>query len=199
VPTRPAVVGAASHPPQRSPDQAAPSFSRPLRRPAGGVISPPHGQWRLVAHVKSVRGAVPVFRPARFPGPLPEPAVRLSPQRALRKSQVGLTGLLVQRGLDLQYPSFRPREGGLWIAGIHRRNLLIFHRRPLLTYWTPSPCTELSSARTTTGPPPHPPAVGRQRTCPPPKLAARWEGDRGDGSHVHLSTIRSGRCPAISR
>jgi hypothetical protein len=42
--------------------------------------------------VKSVRGAVPVFRPARFPGPLPEPAVRLSPQRALRKSQVGLTG-----------------------------------------------------------------------------------------------------------
>ena len=43
-----------------------------------------------VAVVKSVRGAVPVFRPARFLGPLPEPAVRLSPQRALRKSQVGL-------------------------------------------------------------------------------------------------------------
>jgi hypothetical protein len=30
-------------------------------------------------------GAVPVFRPARFPGPLPEPAVRLRPQRALSK------------------------------------------------------------------------------------------------------------------
>ena len=45
-----------------------------------------------VGVVKSVRGAVPVFRPARFPGPLPEPAVRLSPQRALRKSQVGLAG-----------------------------------------------------------------------------------------------------------
>ena len=60
--------------------------------------------------VKSVRGAVPVFRPARFPGPLPEPAVRLSPQRALRKSQVGLTHLLVQRGLDLQYPLFRPKR-----------------------------------------------------------------------------------------
>ena len=45
-----------------------------------------------VRAVKSVRGAVPVFRPARFPGPLPEPAVRLSPQRALRKSQVGLAG-----------------------------------------------------------------------------------------------------------
>jgi hypothetical protein len=29
--------------------------------------------------------------------------------------------------LDLQYPSFHPREGGLRIAGIHRRSLLIFH------------------------------------------------------------------------
>ena len=123
---------------------------------------------RAVSVVKSVRGAVPVFRPARFPGPLPEPAVRLSPQRALRKPQMGMTDPLVQLGLDLQYPSFRPLEGGLRIAGIHRRNLLIFHRRPPLTYWTPSPCAELSSARTTTGPPPHPSALGRQRTCPPP-------------------------------
>jgi hypothetical protein len=65
---------------------------------------------RTMPVVKSVRGAVPVFRPARFPGPLPEPAVRLSPQRALRKSQVGLTNLLVQRGLDLQYPLFRPKR-----------------------------------------------------------------------------------------
>src|SRR5674476_480483 len=37
--------------------------------------------------VKSGRGAVPVFRPARFLGPLPAPAVRLSPQRALHKSR----------------------------------------------------------------------------------------------------------------
>ena len=81
---------------------------------------------------------------------------------------MGMTDPLVQLGLDLQYPSFRPLEGGLRIAGIHRRNLLIFHRRPPLTYWTPSPCAELSSARTTTGPPPHPSALGRQRTCPPP-------------------------------
>jgi hypothetical protein len=36
--------------------------------------------------VKSVQGAVPVFRPVRFLGPLPAPAVRLSPQRALHKS-----------------------------------------------------------------------------------------------------------------
>ena len=67
-------------------------------------------KWRLVAHVKSVRGAVPVFRPARFPGPLPEPAVRLSPQRALRKPQSGSDRPLVQLGLDLQYPSSAGRE-----------------------------------------------------------------------------------------
>jgi hypothetical protein len=42
-----------------------------------------------VGVMKSVRGAVPVFRPVRFLGPLPEPAGRLSPQRALRRSQVG--------------------------------------------------------------------------------------------------------------
>jgi hypothetical protein len=35
--------------------------------------------------VKSARSAVPVFRPARFSGPLPAPAVRLSTQRALHK------------------------------------------------------------------------------------------------------------------
>src|SRR3954447_11474636 len=35
--------------------------------------------------VKSARGAVPVFRPVRFLEPLPEPAVRLSTQRALHK------------------------------------------------------------------------------------------------------------------
>ena len=29
---------------RRSPGRAAPSFSKPLRRPAGGVLSPPHGQ-----------------------------------------------------------------------------------------------------------------------------------------------------------
>jgi len=41
------------------------------------------GSVRSVVVVKSVRGAVPVFRPVRFLGPLPEPAGRLSPQRAL--------------------------------------------------------------------------------------------------------------------
>jgi hypothetical protein len=39
-----------SHPPRRLPDQAAPSFTRPLRRPRGEGLSPPLDFRRLVAH-----------------------------------------------------------------------------------------------------------------------------------------------------
>ena len=35
--------------------------------------------------VKSGRGAVPALPPVRFPGPLPEPDVRLAPHPALHK------------------------------------------------------------------------------------------------------------------
>src|SRR2546421_4994371 len=44
VPTRPVVVRAASRPPLRLQVQTALSFSEPLRRSAGGVLSSPHGQ-----------------------------------------------------------------------------------------------------------------------------------------------------------
>jgi hypothetical protein len=198
--TRPAVVATRGTSPWSSPvvprtrSGHAPAHTRARGRRAGlvGVAGGWH-RWRgsapfgrvlmersvwAVRVVKSVRDAVPVFRPARFPGPLPEPAVRLSPQRALRKSQVGLTDSLVQLGLDLQYPSFRER--GFRIAGIHP-SLLIFHGRPLLTYWAPSPCAELSSARTTTGPVCQAPSLGpgSATDLPITGLGARWEGDRG--------------------
>jgi hypothetical protein len=63
-----------------------------------------------VVVVKSVRGAVPVFRLARFLGPLPEPAVRLSPQRALRKFQVGLSDggyPMAGQGVGMAVPRYR--------------------------------------------------------------------------------------------
>src|SRR5512132_3904091 len=119
--------------------------------------------------VKSVRGAVPVFRPARFPGPLPEPAVRLSPQRALRKSQVDLTDLLVQRCFGSSVPVVPPERG-----------------RPPDRRYSPTqpPDLPLTSAvdlldpfaMRESFPPlgllrvlrPTPSALGRQRTCPPP-------------------------------
>src|SRR5207248_11726070 len=40
-----------SHPPRRLPDQAAPSFTQPLRRPGVEGLSPPLDFRRLVAHV----------------------------------------------------------------------------------------------------------------------------------------------------
>ena len=42
MPARPDVVEAASRPPRRSPDQAASSFTRPLRRSGGGALPSPH-------------------------------------------------------------------------------------------------------------------------------------------------------------
>lgn len=40
--------------------------------------------------VKSARRAVPAFRPTRFSGPLPAPAVRLSTQPAVHKSRLSI-------------------------------------------------------------------------------------------------------------
>jgi hypothetical protein len=41
-----------SHPPRHLPDQAAPSFTQPLRRPGGEGLSPPLDFGRLVAHMR---------------------------------------------------------------------------------------------------------------------------------------------------
>jgi hypothetical protein len=103
----------------------------------------------------------------------------------------------VQLGLNLQYPVLRRKSGGLQLAGIHRRPPGI-PASSLLTCWPPSPCARLSRARTTTGPPPHPAAVGRHRACPPPDRIARREGDRGWFPRS-LRIGRSGRRPAIPR
>ena len=98
-------------------DEAAQDRSTPdpainrLRNRRGRARRPqPQCPIRPRGVVKSVRGAVPVFRPARFPDRFPNPPCELSPQRALRKPQVGLPDPLVQLGLDLQYPSSAGRE-----------------------------------------------------------------------------------------
>ena len=147
--------------------------------------------------VKSVRGAVPVFRPARFPGPLPEPAVRLSPQRALHKPQVSLPD---------------PWYSLVWIFSTRRppgRERLPDRRcsptqppdLPDFRCWLTGPLRHVRSS----------PPLGLLRVLRP--IPRPWVGNGpahlragcpgggrpGDGSHVHLLTIRSGRCPAISR
>jgi hypothetical protein len=46
--------------------------------------------------VESTRGAVPIFRSVRFPGPLPEPDVRLPPHPALHELRpVGYAAVVV--------------------------------------------------------------------------------------------------------
>jgi len=65
-------------------------FSRAIFRTSGTRLKDcpcgfPVDEIVVLAAAKSARGAVPVFRPVRFPGPLPEPAAPITEQRALRK------------------------------------------------------------------------------------------------------------------
>jgi hypothetical protein len=64
VPTRPVVVRAASHPSLRPQSQAALSFSGPLRRSAGGVLSSPLGQTapRGARSAAKIRPSIPSRR-----------------------------------------------------------------------------------------------------------------------------------------
>src|SRR5690606_22446474 len=85
---------------------------------------------------------------------------------------------LMQLGLDLQCPGL-----GLFEARPRRARV---HRRPpgiptllLLTRWVPSPCTQLSCARTTTDPPPRPGIISRRSAFPPPTWPVGGEGDPG--------------------
>ena len=96
----------------------------------------------------------------------------------------------MQLGLDLPYPSLSPIQLMLEFIGVHRWPPSI-PASSLPTCWPSSPSTKLSSARTTTGPPPHPrpsaddgPAPGR----------AGYPAGRAtvDGSRVHDVPINKG-------
>ena len=103
-----------------------------------------------------------------------------------------MVGPTVQLGLNLPYPSLRPKQRELRFVGIHRRQPPGISASSLPTCWPPSPCARLSRARTTTGPPPHPAAIGRQRTCPPAGLAARWGGRPGMVPTFTMESIDEG-------
>src|SRR6266545_1923282 len=84
----------------------------------------------------------------------------------------------VQFGLDAQYPRLRLLNGehGPRRAGVHRRppGLPVPTLRACCPPW---PCGQLSCPRTTTGAPPRPDAVSRQRACPPPCWPHGGKGD----------------------
>ena len=79
-----------------------------------------------------------------------------------------LTSPTVQLGLDLQYPNLCPAKGSGQLVGVHQRPPGLPVLR-LPTCWPPSPCTCLSHARTTTGPPPRPAAIRGRHAYPPPQ------------------------------
>jgi hypothetical protein len=81
---------------------------------------------------------------------------------------------LVQLRLHRVYPYLGLDEARPRCAGIHQRppRAAVMPR----TRWTPSPCDRLSRPQTTTGPPPHPGGVSRQRTFPAPNWQLAAEG-----------------------
>ena len=105
-----------------------------------------------------------------FSGPPSEPDVRLSPHPALPVLMPSDTtaGIgrrpLVQLRLHGEYSGLGLSRAGPRSAGIHQRP----PRRAsmLRAHWTPSPCTRLSRARTTTGPPPHFAGIDRRQIFP---------------------------------
>ena len=104
VPTRPVVVGAAPTFSCVSRVRLPPASAACCDRPQVGPFIPTRYR-RLVAHVASDRARCWSRRPVRFPGPLPEPDVRLSPHPALHRSEGSSGGadLLVPRRGDV-YP-----------------------------------------------------------------------------------------------
>ena len=95
----------------------------------------------------------------------------------------------VQLGLDLQYPPLGPVQARLArCVGIHPRPPGI-PPSSLLTCWSPSPCTRLSRARTTTRPPPHPARLADDVPIPPTRMDSRPRGAVRDGSRVHCEPI----------
>ena len=107
-----------------------------------------------------------------------------------------ITGPTVQLGLDLQYPSLRPKQRELQIRRYSPATSWHSSILPADLLAPFAMCTASRRARTTTGPPPHPAAIGRRRTCPPTGLAARSGRATGDGSHVHHAIDRRGEAPS---
>jgi hypothetical protein len=134
-----------------------------------------------------------VSRSVGFSGPPSEPDVRLSPHPALHEPIAvprphGLSGSWLVPGT--QCPSMADGSpvftGGSWLPDSTQR-----------VRWTPSPCAQLSCARTTTGPPPHPVGIDQQRVFPP--NPPRWTGTGPTGWFPRSCADRStGEVPSFA-
>ena len=84
---------------------------------------------------------------------------------------------LVQFRLHRVYPELGRVTVGPRSANIHQRPP--HSASSLRTRWGPSPCTQLSCARTTTTPPSHPGSIRRQRAFPPDSRTLTGLGTAG--------------------
>ena len=122
-------------------------------------------------HGLDVAGGLAVHPSRARPGVAPHPIPRHKQKRGIghQVEQIVeppmrmLSCPTVQFGLDPQYPVPRPDA----VRSARSSPATSWHSSSSLpACWPPSPCARLSPARTTTGPPSHPPAVGWQRAVP---------------------------------
>ena len=125
-----------------------------------------------------------------FSGPPSEPDVATLAASGSPCAHANGIRPLVQLRLHREYSRPGLDEAGPRSAGIHQRS----PRRAsaLRTHWTPLPCTRLSRARTTTGPPPHFAGVNRRQVFP-----AMMAGADEVVPTFTPRTYQRGRCPAM--
>ena len=148
---------------------------------------------------ESAWGAVPALLLVRFPRPLAEPGVRLSPHRALHDPcRRGLVchGPFGEVGPASPIPAATALSGR---AVGHRRSpmhLSALQHPSLLVIAAALPHVRgLSPARSTTAAPSHPWPVGRRCAQPAVPRWPRGPGQTRGGSRVHLSIARRRRHP----
>lgn len=154
-----------------------------------------HGTGRLPVH--SGRASAPV-PPHPIPRDQQERGIGNEIEQIIEPAITIVGRPTVQLGLHLQYPALGLEQRELQRVGIHRRPPGIA-ASSLPTCWPPSPCTELSSARTTTGPPPHlrPSAGNGPALLAGP--AVRKSRATAGGSHVHHVPIGQVGVPLLPR
>jgi hypothetical protein len=131
-----------------------------------------------MAVVESSRGAVPVFRPARFPGP--HPRTRRARLHAPGSPRAPSWTVALAFGSAVPSPCSHTIGTPVFTGDSCPAN------PPRLARCAPSPCDRLSRPPTTTGTPPRPATSSRRRACPPPQ-----GGEGGHGSLPTFTTTRS--------
>src|SRR6478609_6867833 len=116
--------------------------------------------------------------PHPIPGDQQERRIGDEVEQIIEPAMRIITSPTVQFGLDLPYPTLRPKQRELRFIGVHQRPPGI-PASFLPTCWPPSPCTRLSRARTTTGPPPRPHGHRSTTDLPATGPAARRGGRPG--------------------